>query len=732
MRISSLAPLLLLTLAACGGPAYRNADLSPERRAKDLVSRMSLEEKAGQLLCPLGWPMYVKDGDSVSVSADFEAFIENQHGGSLWATFRADPWTGKTLGNGLNPTLAAKTYNTLQKYAIEHSRWGIPVLFAEEVPHGHMAIGTTVYPTSIGLASTWDPALVKEVGSAIGEELRAQGGSVGYGPVIDLAREPRWSRVEETYGEDVCLTSRIASGMVAGTGCSTLKHFIAYGIPEGGHNGNQSVVGERDLLENFLPSFKACIDSGAVSIMTSYNSIDGVPSTANGRLLTGLLRDEWGFDGFVVSDLVSIDGLYQTHRIASGPEDSGALALKAGVDMDLGAGCFALLKEAVQDGLVSEKDVDRACCRVLEYKFRIGLFDNPYVSVEDAASHVRTPAHVAVARKAAQESIVLLKNDGILPLREGVKIAVIGPNADNVYNQLGDYTAPQDDGNVVTVLKGLENRGCRIVPMAAADVIVAVVGGSSNRYTGTQYSQTGAALVGGFETESGEGFDRASLTLWGSQQELLNKAKATGKPLVAVYIEGRPLDKNWASENAAAVLTAWYPGQEGGNAVADVLFGDYNPAGRLPISVPRSVGQIPVYYNKRIPAGHDYVEMPSAPLYPFGFGLSYTEFEYSDLVLDWPVVSFTVTNTGSRDGEEVAQLYVSDLQASTVRPAKQLRAFRRFFLKKGESTTVSFTLSDEDLSMYDKDMKKVVEPGEFLIAVGGSSDNLPLEAKYIR
>lgn len=732
MRIRSLAPLLLLALASCGGPAYRNADLSPERRAKDLVARMSLEEKAGQLLCPLGWPMYVKDGDSISVSEDFEAFIGNQHGGALWATFRADPWTGKTLENGLNPTLAARTYNTLQKYAIEHSRWGIPVLFAEEAPHGHMAIGATVYPTSIGLASTWDPALVREVGSAIGEELRAQGGSVGYGPVIDLAREPRWSRVEETYGEDVYLTSRIASGMVAGTGCSTLKHFIAYGIPEGGHNGNQSIVGERDLLENFLPSFKACIDSGAVSVMTSYNSIDGVPSTANGRLLTGLLRDEWGFDGFVVSDLVSIDGLYQTHRIASGPEDSGALALKAGVDMDLGANCFALLKEAVQNGLVSEKDVDRACRRVLEYKFRIGLFDNPYVSVEDAASRVRTPAHVSTARKAAQESIVLLKNDGILPLREGVRIAVIGPNADNVYNQLGDYTAPQDEGNVITVLKGLENRGCNIVPMAAADVVVAVVGGSSNRYTGTRYSQTGAALVGGFETESGEGFDRSSLILWGSQQELLDKAKASGKPIVAVYIEGRPLDKNWAAENAAALLTAWYPGQEGGNAVADVLFGDYNPAGRLPISVPRSVGQIPVYYNKRIPAGHDYVEMPAAPLYSFGFGLSYTEFEYSGLTLDWPVVSFTVTNTGGRDGEEVAQLYVTDLQASTVRPPKQLRAFRRFFLKQGESTTVSFTLSDEDLAMYDNDMRKVVEPGEFLIAVGGSSDNLPLEAKYTR
>ena len=732
MRKAFTAPVLLLILSACGGPAYRNTSLSPEKRAADLVSRMSLDEKIGQLLCPLGWPMYDKTADSISVSEAFVDFIGNQHGGSLWATFRADPWTGKTLENGLDPTLAARTCNTLQKYAVEHSRWGIPVLLAEEAPHGHMAIGATVYPTSIGLASTWDPELVKEVGSAIGEELRAQGGGVGYGPVIDLAREPRWSRVEETYGEDVYLTSRIASAMVAGTGCSTLKHFIAYGIPEGGHNGNQSIVGERDLRENFLPSFKACIDAGAVSVMTSYNSIDGVPSTANGGLLTGVLRDEWGFGGFVVSDLVSIDGLWETHHIASGPGEAGALALKAGVDMDLGANCFALLKDAASEGRVTEKDIDRACRRVLEYKFRSGLFDNPYVPEEEAASHVRTPEHVALARRAARESIVLLKNDGVLPLREGVKLAVLGPNADNVYNQLGDYTAPQDEGNVVTVLKGLENRGCDIVPPSRADVLVAVVGGSSNRYTGTEYSQTGAALAGGVETESGEGFDRASLTLRGGQQELLEKAGATGKPLVVVYIEGRPLDKNWACENASALLTAWYPGQEGGNAVADVLFGDYNPSGRLPISVPRSAGQVPVYYNKRIPAGHDYVEMPSTPLYAFGYGLSYTTFEYSGLWLDWPEVSFTVTNTGGRDGEEVAQLYITDLQASTVRPARQLRAFRRIALKSGESAVLTFTLSDEDLAMYDGDMHKVVEPGDFLIAVGGSSDCAALETVYTR
>ncbi len=741
----------LLALAGCSRePAYRNPSLSPDRRAADLVRRMSVEEKAGQLLCPFGWPMYERVGaDSVTYTPEFRDFIDKQHGGMLWAMFRADPWTQKTLENGLNPTLAAKAYNELQRYAMEHSRWGIPLILAEEAPHGHMAIGTTVFPTSIGLASTWDPDLVRTTGRVIGEELRAQGGFIGYGPVIDLAREPRWSRVEETYGEDVCLTSRMGAAMAAGTGLSTLKHFIAYGIPEGGHNGNQSVVGERELLENFLPAFKAATDSGAVSVMTSYNTIDGVPSTANPHLLREVLKGEWGFDGFVVSDLYSIDIMANGHHVARDAREAGEMAIRAGCDVDLGANCYALLVQSVKEGTLDVKVLDDAVRRVLRYKFACGLFDHPYVDAEAAASHVRTPEHIAVARQTALESITLLENNGVLPLREDMRLAVIGPNADMMYNQLGDYTAPQDPENIVTPLEGIRARvpgavyarGCAIRDTRAdgireavaaarsADVAVVVVGGSSARDFRTSYQSTGAAVVDGeavSDMESGEGFDRAGLELMGLQEELLKAVKATGTPMVVVYIEGRPLDKRWASENADALLTMWYPGQEGGNALADVLFGDYNPAGRLPVSVPRTSGQLPVYYNRKFPPIHDYVEMPQSPLYPFGYGLSYTTFEYSALSVDWPQVSFTVKNTGTRDGDEVAQLYITDLLASTVRPLKQLRAFRRVRVKAGESVQVEFTLSDDDLSLYNLQMQKVVEPGDFEISVGASSEDIRL------
>ena len=744
--------LLLLSLAlpaACDREIYKDASQPPEKRARDLVRRMTLEEKTGQLLCPLGWPMYEKlSQDSVSITPVFKDFIDRQHGGMLWATFRADPWTGKTLETGLDPVLAAKACNELQRYAIEHSRFGIPLLLAEEAPHGHMAIGTTVFPTGIGLASTWDTGLVRETGRAIGDELRAQGSYAGFGPVIDLARDPRWSRVEETFGEDVYLSSMMGAAMAAGTGLSTLKHFIAYGIPEGGHNGSQSVVGERDLRENFLPAFKAAIDSGAVSVMTSYNTIDGVPSTCNPRLLRDILKGEWGFGGFVVSDLYSIDVIASGHRIASGPEEAGRMALEAGVDVDLGSNCFPLIKEG-------SKALDEAVYRVLRYKFASGLFDHPYVDPGAVASKVRTPEHIKLAKQAALESVILLKNDGVLPLDRSARIAVIGPNADMMYNQLGDYTAPQDPDNVVTMLEGIRSKagsvsyvkGCAIrdesrngiaqaVSAArAAEVAVVVVGGSSARDFRTSYGSTGAAEVESgalSDMESGEGFDRATLGLAGLQNKLLEAVKATGTPMVVVYVEGRPLDKIWASENADALLTLWYPGQEGGDALADVLFGDYNPAGRLPVSVPRSVGQIPVYYNRRFPVAHDYLEMGQAPLYPFGYGLSYTRFEYSDLRLEWPKVSFTITNAGEAEGDEVPQLYITDLLASTARPIKQLRAFDRVTVPAGGSVSVCFTLSDEDLALFDTDMHNVVEPGDFVIAIGASSEDIRLQTIYTR
>ena len=767
--MACLAAATLLISCTEKMPAYKDAARSAQERADDLLSRMTLEEKLGQLLCPLGWPMYEKQDSAqqptweVRITQAFRDFVQKQHGGSLWATFRADPWTRKTLETGLNPRLAVKAYNALQHYAIDSTRLGIPIILAEEAPHGHMAIGTTVFPTSIGLSATWDTELIEQVGQVIGSELMAQGGTIGYGPVIDLSREPRWSRVEETYGEDVYLTSQMASAMVRGTSSkgviSTLKHFVAYGIPEGGHNGSPSHIGPRDLEENVLPTFKAAIDNGALSVMTSYNTIDGIPTTCNEELLTGVLHDRWNFQGFVVSDLESIDGIYASHHVAKDRQEAGEMALKAGVDVDLGAHCYALLKESVEAGRLDMAYVNRAVKRVLIRKFEAGLFDNPYLP-EDAADGVRSPENVEVAAQAARESVTLLKNNGILPLRAGTRIALIGPNADNQYNQLGDYTAPQAPESVVTMLDGLRSagaavtyvKGCAIrdtrsndiaqAVQAArrADVAVVVVGGSSARDFRTKYIDTGAAVVDQAavsDMEAGEGFDRSSLDLLGLQPQLLREIKATGTPLVVVYIEGRPLDKRWTSENADALLTLWYPGGEGGTALADVLLGRYNPAGRLSVSVPLNVGQLPVYYNRKVPYSHDYVEESAAPLYPFGFGLSYTTFEYSNLRVegtlpDAAVVKVDVRNSGSLSGDEVVQVYIRDLVASTARPRKQLCAFKRVkAIGPGETVTVSLPLERSAFELVNPAMERVVEKGEFEIQVGASSDDIRLKQNVL-
>ena len=750
-------------------PAYKDPSFSIDVRLSDLLSRMTLEEKVGQLLCPLGWEMYEIHGNEVCPSGKFKQLIKERNVGMLWATYRADPWTKKTLANGLNPEMAAKAGNALQKYVMENTRLGIPMFLAEEAPHGHMAIGATVFPTGIGMAATWSPELVKEVGQVIAKEIRSQGGHISYGPVLDLTRDPRWSRVEETFGEDPVLSGTLGASMVDGLGggnlsqkyatIATLKHFLAYAVPEGGQNGNYASVGIRDLHQNFLPPFRKAIDAGALSVMTSYNSIDGIPCTSNHYLLTQLLRNEWKFRGFVVSDLYSIEGIHESHFVAPTKENAAIQSVMAGVDVDLGGDAYTNLCHAVQSGQMDKAVIDTAVCRVLRMKFEMGLFEHPYVDPKIAAKTVRRKEHIELARKIAQSSITLLKNENsILPLSKTInKVAVIGPNADNRYNMLGDYTAPQEDSNVKTVLDGIITklspsrveyvRGCAIRDTTVneieqaieaarrSEVVIVVVGGSSARDFKTSYKETGAAVAeegSVSDMECGEGFDRASLSLLGRQQELLESLQKTGKPLIVVYIEGRPLEKNWASEYADALLTAYYPGQEGGNAIADVLFGDYNPSGRLPISVPRSVGQIPVYYNKKAPRNHDYVEVSSSPLYSFGYGMSYTTFEYSDLQVVQKSarcfeVSFKVKNTGKYDGEEVSQLYMRDEYASVVQPMKQLKHFERFHLKKGEEKKVTFVLTEEDFFLVNYTLKKVVESGTFQVMIGSSSDDIRLE-----
>ena len=754
-------------------PAYKDPSLSIDIRLSDLLSRMTLEEKVGQLLCPLGWEMYEIHGSEVHPSGKFKQLIKERNAGMLWATYRADPWTKKTLANGLNPELSAKAGNALQKYVMENTRLGIPMFLAEEAPHGHMAIGATVFPTGIGMAATWSPELVKEVGQVIAKEIRSQGGHISYGPVLDLTRDPRWSRVEETFGEDPVLSGILGASMVDGLGggnlsqkyatIATLKHFLAYAVPEGGQNGNYASVGIRDLHQNFLPPFRKAIDSGALSVMTSYNSIDGIPCTSNHYLLTQLLRNEWKFCGFVVSDLYSIEGIHESHFVALTKENAAIQSVTAGVDVDLGGDAYTNLCHAVQSGQMDKAVIDTAVCRVLRMKFEMGLFEHPYVDPKIAAKTVRRKEHIELARKIAQSSITLLKNENsILPLSKTInKVAVIGPNADNRYNMLGDYTAPQEDSNVKTVLDGILTklspsrveyvRGCAIRDTTVneieqaieaarrSEVVIVVVGGSSARDFKTSYKETGAAVAeegSVSDMECGEGFDRASLSLLGRQQELLESLQKTGKPLIVVYIEGRPLEKNWASEYADALLTAYYPGQEGGNAIADVLFGDYNPSGRLPISVPRSVGQIPVYYNKKAPRNHDYVEVSSSPLYSFGYGMSYTTFEYSDLQVVQKSarcfeVSFKVKNTGKYDGEEVSQLYMRDEYASVVQPMKQLKHFERFYLSKGEEKLIVFTLAEEDLSIINQALEQIVESGTFQVMIGSSSDDIRLEGSIL-
>ena len=759
----SAAMLLAISGNAANKYPYQDANLPASVRAQDLLSRMTVEEKVGQLVCLMGWDSYVRNGNMVTVSDKFHHEVDSLHVGMYWAVFRADPWTQKTLTNGLNPALAAEAANAMQRYAIEHSRLGIPIFLAEEAPHGHMAIGATVFPTGLGMAATWNPQLMEQAGAVISKEIRLQGGHISYGPVLDLAREPRWSRVEETMGEDPFLTGEMGAAVVRGlcggdlslpySTIATLKHFIAYGTTEGGQNGARSIVGPRELKQVFLPPFRRVINAGALSVMTAYNSLDGVPCTSNKELLTDVLRGQWGFNrGFVVSDLFSIDGLRGTHHIVATTQDAAIAALTAGVDVDLGGNCYLQLVEAIKCGKMSEDALNQAVMRVLQLKFEMGLFENPYVNAKTAQKEVHNEAAIATARQVARESITLLKNDGILPLGKDVKVAVVGPNADNVYNMLGDYTAPQADGKVITVYNGIKAmigeadcvyaKGCAVrdtldcdIPAAveaamSADVVVAVVGGSSARDFKTSYEDTGAVSAEQqaiSDMECGEGFDRATLDLLGRQMELLEALKQTGKPLVVVYIEGRPLNKNWADENANALLTAYYPGEQGGNAIADVLFGDYNPAGRLPVSVPRHVGQLPVYYNKPVPVAHDYVEMSAQPLYPFGYGLSYTTFEYSDLTITGLDATFNVTNTGNRKGDEVVQLYLHQNQASVVQPERQLKAFKRITLEPGETRQVTLHHEYDDLAIVGSDMQWAVEPGSFKILIGSSSEDIRLQ-----
>ena len=715
---------------------YQDKTLSPELRAEDLVSRMELREKVGQLTQRLyGWQAFEKNGEELTLSQIYKDEVDRYSGlGTLYGLHRADPWSGKDFSTGLTGTLSTRAANMIQKYAIEHSRFGIPVLLSSECPHGHQALDGFLLPVNLAAGCSFDPDLFEEAAKVSGQQLKAMGIHLALVSALDILRDPRWGRSEECFGEDPYLASRMAQAVVRGIQSQgvdvTAKHMCAQGETTGGVNASAARIGERELREIHLPPVKACVEAGVSSFMAAYNEIDGVYCHGNHWLLTDLLRGEYGFRGFVMSDGVAID---QLDAVTGDRMASGALAMNAGVDMGLWDTAFSFLEEAVQKGLVAESRIDEACKRILTVKFRLGLFEHPYVEEND---HWRIFDHDRFdqGRRFAEQTPVLLKNEGILPLSRKQKIALIGPNADAIYNQLGDYTPPQREGRGITVRRGLEAAGAQILyhpgcPMfysdgammasaveaaKEADVIVACLGGSSSRFAIQGEFDSNGALKSqsSITMDCGENVDSASLLLPGDQLELLEKLKALGKPVVTVLIGGRPYEMAAIDRCSDALLCAFYPGPTGGEAIARLLLGDIEPAGRLSVSLPDDGKRLPVYYDhKDSYKPMRYFDGAAAPRYGFGCGLGYTEFAYEVTSADSGAVTVCVTNTGSRPGYAVPQLYVHRTQG-IVTSRLQLCGFKKLYLAAGESETVTIPIPRESLEQFGFDMKPVLVPGK--------------------
>ncbi|HEY7354044.1 MAG TPA: CIA30 family protein [Terriglobales bacterium] len=751
--ISALAAAQQKSAANQEIPPYRNPKLAIEDRVADLLSRMTLEEKIGQIAPSRGQSVHVIDPTGTFTDESASATLAR--------------WWDQDLE--FPPKRAATLRNALQRYQREKTRLGIPQLFMGEALHGFMEYGSTSFPQALGLASTWDPALVKQVFTAAGQEARAAGVGQVFSPVLDLARDPRWGRTEETYGEDPYLVSRMAVAAVTGLQgdeffigpdhvMATMKHFAVHGQPEGGTNTAPGNYSERVIRETFLVPFEAAVKEAHVgSVMASYNEIDGIPSHINHWLLDKVLRQEWGFPGFVTSDGNGLQMLVETHHVAATKADAARLALAAGVDYDLSDGSvYRTLLEQVRQGTVPESELDRAVSRILAAKFRLGLFDNPFVD-PDAAEHLtNSPEHRKLALKAAQETIVLLKNENnLLPLdlTKLKTIAVIGPNADQLH--LGGYS--RNPLHSVTILQGIQERvgskakvvyaeGCRFTnkhqdwhgwfddnvglvdPATQQDKIKEAVSVARN-------ADVAILVVGENESSNREAWseqhlgDRDSLDLLGAQSQLVKEVVETGTPTVVLLINGRPLSINYIAQHVPAILEGWYLGEEGGTAAANVLFGDVNPGGKLPITFPHSVGDLPDFYNHKPSDNRTYAFSTRQPLFPFGYGLSYTQFKFDNLHVEpsqiYPggkaKVTVDVSNVGNRKGDEVAQMYVHQRVASVTRPVMALKGFQRISLNPGEKRTVEFTITPDALSLLDVNMHKVVEPGAFDIMVGPSS-----------
>lgn len=767
-------PAAFAQTAKAERPIYKDPSQPVAARVEDLLSRMTLEERVAQLVAlwqnkgmiqaPSG------EFDPAKASANFPnglGMISRPY--DRQGVVAAAGGAGATAGSANKGALEEATYiNAAQHWAVENTRLGIPMLMHEEALHGLVAPGATSFPQAIGLASTWDPDLLTRVFSVAAREARGRGVNLVLAPVVDVARDPRWGRIEETYGEDPYLVGEMGLAAIRGFQGTTLplakdkvyvtlKHMTGHGQPENGTNVGPASLGERSLRENFFPPFeRAVTELPVMSVMASYNEIDGIPSHANKWLLTDVLRGEWGFKGAVVSDYFAIRELMTRHHMFSNVKDAAARALDAGVDVETPDGeGFNHLIELVKEGRISQDQIADAVRRVLRMKFEAGLFENPYVDAKAAPKKEATPDAIALARQAARETMVLLRNQGgLLPLdASGIKrMAVIGTHAKDT--PIGGYSDVPN--HVVSVLEGMEAEGKGKFQVDYAEGV---------RLTeGRVWAQDGQTLVkpevndqlraeaietaknadvivmvlGGNEAVSREAWadnhlgDSETLNMVGPQDELAKAIIALGKPVVVILLNGRPYSVNYLAANAPALIEGWYLGQETGNAVADVVFGRFNPGGKLPVSIARDVGQLPIYYNRKPTARRGYQFGDTSPLYPFGYGLSYTTFDVAAPVLgstsigvsDNVSVSVDVTNTGTRAGDEVVQLYVHDDEASVTRPVNELKRFRRVTLQPGEKKTVTFELTPRDLSLWNVRMKRVVEPGTFTISSGPDSATL--------
>jgi beta-glucosidase len=783
---ATLAPVVAVLVALSSAAAqsaappasapYRNAKLPVERRVDDLLARMTLEEKVAQMLS------FWQQGKATITAAD-----------GRFDPARAPRWFRVGIGrierpsDGHGARAEAEFTNAIQRWTHDSTRLGIPVLFHEEGLHGLQGAEATSFPQSIAMASSFNPELAERVYATIGAEIRARGAQQVLAPVVDVAREPRWGRIEETYGEDPYLASRMGVAAIRGfqgttrpssTGqwpaaghvIATLKHMTGHGQPESGTNTGPAPLGENTLRNYFFPPFEAGVKEAHVgSLMPSYNEVDGVPSHANAWMLRDVLRGEWGFDGTIVSDWFAIADLVNRHHVAADTAEAARLALTATVDVDLPElASYAKLVDEVKAGRVQQRSIDAAVRRLLRAKFSLGLFDDPYVDAARADSISGAAAHRALALEAARQSVVLLKNDGgALPLKaDALKhIAVIGPHAAELL--LGGYAGRPRF--TVTILEGIRKRasgatvdyaegvrltedstftkdaqphlsGERSMPRWSSDrVALADSAGNARRIEEAvalaRTSDVAIVVVGDNEMTSREAYsdnhlgDRSSLGLFGQQEQLVRAVQATGKPMVLVLMNGRPLSIPNLASTVPAIVEGWYLGQETGTAMAEVLFGDVNPGGKLPVSVARDVGQLPIFYNRKPSSRRGYVTGETTPLWPFGHGLSYTTFSYAAPRVasarigagGSTTLAVDVTNTGSRAGDEVVQLYVHDRVSRVTRPVMELRGFQRVSLKPGETRTISFTIDAKALGYYGFANKWVVEPGAFDLMVGGSS-----------